>query len=67
MFADGGKTPDPSQRTYSDVMKEKRLAQDGVSAKLLFGNIIFYLKELELGITVWKYNILSERARIRNL
>ena len=30
VFADGGKTPDPAQRTYSDVMREKRLAQEGV-------------------------------------
>ena len=32
VFADGGKTPDPSQRTYSDVMREKRLAKEGVSS-----------------------------------
>ena len=30
VFADGGKTPDPSQRTYSDVMREKQLAQESV-------------------------------------
>jgi len=27
-FADGGKTPDPSKRSYIDVMKEKRLTEE---------------------------------------
>ena len=31
VFADGGKTPDPSQRTYSDVMREQALKAEHVS------------------------------------
>ena len=44
VFADGGKTPDPAQRTYSDVMREKRLAQEGVGIMRCVAKCVFIIR-----------------------